>query len=157
MPSYPSRWARPSRRTIWRVPLPIPGLASAIVSLFIAKFDPDRDPGLAAEVDVIEADIITRLEDVMNPDEDRIFARLPQSGSVDIAHQLLPVWCGWKSETVSVGQIQFRHDRRFAPAASVAGNLCLFPAGRSCPSARFLETGTDVMHKTNLITPSLLS
>ncbi|WP_289078516.1 NAD-glutamate dehydrogenase [uncultured Thalassospira sp.] len=59
-----------------------PALASAIVSLFIAKFDPDRDPGLAAEVDVIEADIITRLEDVMNPDEDRIlraFLNLVQS------------------------------------------------------------------------------
>ncbi|MCC9620989.1 NAD-glutamate dehydrogenase [Thalassospira sp. MA62] len=47
-------------------------LASAIVSLFVARFDPDRDPGLAAEVDAIESDIINQLEDVMNPDEDRI-------------------------------------------------------------------------------------
>lgn len=58
------------------------GLAAMIVDLFVARFDPDRDPGLAAEVEAIEGDIITRLEDVMNPDEDRIlraFLNLVQS------------------------------------------------------------------------------
>ncbi|WP_404423105.1 NAD-glutamate dehydrogenase [Thalassospira australica] len=58
------------------------GLAATIVDLFVARFDPDRDPGLAAEVEAIEGDIITRLEDVMNPDEDRIlraFLNLVQS------------------------------------------------------------------------------
>lgn len=58
------------------------GLAATIVDLFIARFDPDRDPGLAAEAEAIEGDIITRLEDVMNPDEDRIlraFLNLVQS------------------------------------------------------------------------------
>ena len=57
-------------------------LAAAIVDLFVARFDPDRDPGLAAEAEAIEGDIITRLEDVMNPDEDRIlraFLNLVQS------------------------------------------------------------------------------
>ncbi len=57
-------------------------LADAIVDLFVARFDPDRDPGLAAEAEAIEGDIITRLEDVMNPDEDRIlraFLNLVQS------------------------------------------------------------------------------
>ncbi len=57
-------------------------LAAAIVDLFVARFDPDRDPGLAAEAEAIESDIITRLEDVMNPDEDRIlraFLNLVQS------------------------------------------------------------------------------
>lgn len=49
-----------------------PALASAIVSLFMARFDPDRDPGLVAEAEAIEGDIVSRLEDVMNPDEDRI-------------------------------------------------------------------------------------
>ncbi|OSQ49961.1 NAD-glutamate dehydrogenase [Thalassospira alkalitolerans] len=48
------------------------GLAAAIVDLFVTRFDPDRDPGLAVEVESLEGDIITRLEDVMNPDEDRI-------------------------------------------------------------------------------------
>ncbi|MHC8491717.1 NAD-glutamate dehydrogenase [Thalassospira sp. SM2505] len=59
-----------------------PALASAIVSLFVAKFDPDRDPGMALEVEAIEGDIVSRLEDVMNPDEDRIlraFLNLVQS------------------------------------------------------------------------------
>ncbi len=58
------------------------GLAATIVDLFIARFDPDRDPGLAVEAEAIEGDIITRLEDVMNPDEDRIlraFLNLVQS------------------------------------------------------------------------------
>ncbi|HBN49646.1 MULTISPECIES: NAD-glutamate dehydrogenase [Thalassospira] len=58
------------------------GLAATIVDLFVARFDPDRDPGLAAEAEAIEGDIITRLEDVMNPDEDRIlraFLNLVQS------------------------------------------------------------------------------
>ncbi|UKV14266.1 NAD-glutamate dehydrogenase [Thalassospiraceae bacterium SW-3-3] len=58
------------------------GLAATIVDLFIARFDPDRDPGVAAEAEAIEGDIITRLEDVMNPDEDRIlraFLNLVQS------------------------------------------------------------------------------
>lgn len=57
-------------------------LAAAIVDLFVARFDPDRVPGLAAEAEAIEGDIITRLEDVMNPDEDRIlraFLNLVQS------------------------------------------------------------------------------
>lgn len=57
-------------------------LATALVELFKAYFDPDRDPGLEAEIEAIEGDIMSRLDDVMNPDEDRIlraFLNLVQS------------------------------------------------------------------------------
>ncbi|MBX2832115.1 MAG: NAD-glutamate dehydrogenase [Rhodospirillales bacterium] len=59
-----------------------PVLASSIVSLFVARFDPDRDLDRTTEIEEIETDIIARLEDVMNPDEDRIlraFLNLVQS------------------------------------------------------------------------------
>ncbi|MDP2699023.1 NAD-glutamate dehydrogenase [Thalassospira sp.] len=57
-----------------------PALAAEIVKLFLARFDPDR--GSSVEAETIEADILHRLDDVMNPDEDRIlraFLNLVQS------------------------------------------------------------------------------
>lgn len=57
-------------------------LAASLVELFVARFDPDRDLGLEEEAEAIEADIVRSLDDVMNPDEDRIlraFLNLVQS------------------------------------------------------------------------------